>query len=57
MPDFVQVYSFIASAFDPDSGDLLQKLKEMDPIDVKTVWFVAYPNQKHIYHHVFLNFW
>ncbi|XP_077248157.1 homeodomain-like superfamily protein isoform X2 [Tasmannia lanceolata] len=37
MPDFSQVYSFIGSVFDPSSGDHLQKLKEMDPIDVETV--------------------
>ncbi|KAK1322521.1 Transcription factor ASG4 [Acorus calamus] len=37
MPDFVQVYSFIGSVFDPDTGGHLQKLKEMDPIDVEAV--------------------
>ncbi|XP_068649696.1 protein REVEILLE 6-like isoform X2 [Aristolochia californica] len=37
MPDFVQVYSFIGSVFDPNTTGHLQKLKEMDPIDVETV--------------------
>ena len=37
MPDFSQVYSFIGSVFDPGTSGHLQKLKEMDPIDVETV--------------------
>ncbi|XP_010261345.1 PREDICTED: protein REVEILLE 6 isoform X2 [Nelumbo nucifera] len=37
MPDFSQVYSFIGSVFDPNTSGHLQKLKEMDPIDVETV--------------------
>ncbi|KAK1305021.1 Transcription factor ASG4 [Acorus calamus] len=37
MPDFAEVYSFIGSVFDPDTSGHLQKLKEMDPIDVETV--------------------
>nr|DAD47238.1 TPA_asm: hypothetical protein HUJ06_017175 [Nelumbo nucifera] len=37
MPDFAQVYSFIGSVFDPKTSGHLQKLKEMDPIDVETV--------------------
>ncbi|GAB2227669.1 hypothetical protein Droror1_Dr00009496 [Drosera rotundifolia] len=37
LPDFVQVYSFIGSVFDPDATDHLQRLKKMDPIDVETV--------------------
>ncbi|CAA7406791.1 unnamed protein product [Spirodela intermedia] len=37
MPDFVEVYSFIGSVFDPNTSGHLQKLKEMDPIDVETV--------------------
>ncbi|KAF8413226.1 hypothetical protein HHK36_001202 [Tetracentron sinense] len=37
MPDFVQVYSFIGSIFDPNTSGHLQKLKRMDPIDVETV--------------------
>nr|AFP93565.1 MYB [Cestrum nocturnum] len=36
MPDFAQVYSFIGSVFDPSTRDHLQKLKNMDPIDVQT---------------------
>ncbi|RWR87831.1 SANT/Myb domain-containing protein [Cinnamomum micranthum f. kanehirae] len=36
MPDFAQVYSFIGSVFDPNTTGHLQKLKEMDPIDVET---------------------
>ncbi|XP_052210721.1 protein REVEILLE 6 isoform X2 [Diospyros lotus] len=36
LPDFAQVYSFIASVFDPDATGHLQKLKKMDPIDVET---------------------
>nr|CAD1820746.1 unnamed protein product [Ananas comosus var. bracteatus] len=37
MPDFSQVYSFLAGVFDPNTGGHLEKLKEMDPIDVETV--------------------
>ncbi|KAG1360846.1 Protein REVEILLE 5 [Cocos nucifera] len=37
MPDFAQVYSFLGSVFDPNTSGHLQKLKEMDPIDVETV--------------------
>ncbi|KAK3158735.1 hypothetical protein QOZ80_2AG0140920 [Eleusine coracana subsp. coracana] len=36
MPDFTQVYSFLASVFDPSTSGHLQKLKEMNPIDVET---------------------
>ncbi|KAG8363300.1 hypothetical protein BUALT_Bualt19G0007900 [Buddleja alternifolia] len=37
MPDFAQVYSFIGSVFDPNASDHLQRLREMDPINVETV--------------------
>nr|QDL88444.1 protein REVEILLE 3 isoform X3 [Cymbidium ensifolium] len=37
MPDFTRVYSFIGSIFDPSKRGHLQKLMEMDPIDVETV--------------------
>ncbi|EEF49049.1 protein REVEILLE 6 [Ricinus communis] len=37
LPDFVQVYSFIGSVFDPNATGHLQRLKKMDPIDVETV--------------------
>ncbi|XP_021887810.1 LOW QUALITY PROTEIN: protein REVEILLE 5 [Carica papaya] len=37
MPDFAQVYSFIGSVFDPNSSGHLEKLKQMDPIDMETV--------------------
>ncbi|XP_042004084.1 protein REVEILLE 6-like isoform X4 [Salvia splendens] len=37
LPDFVQVYSFIGSVFDPNVTGHLQKLKKMDPIDIETV--------------------
>lgn len=37
MPDFAQVYSFLGSVFDPSTKGHLQKLKEMNPIDVETV--------------------
>lgn len=37
MPDFVQVYSFLGSVFDPNTSGHLQKLKATDPIDVETV--------------------
>lgn len=37
MPDFAQVYSFIGSVFDPTASYHLQRLKEMDPINVETV--------------------
>jgi len=41
MPDFTQVYSFIGSVFDPGTSGHLQKLKEMDPIDVETVCLLS----------------
>jgi hypothetical protein len=37
IPDFPEVYSFIGSVFDPDSKGLVQKLKELDPINFETV--------------------
>lgn len=37
MPDFAQVYGFIGSVFDPAAGDHLQRLRNLDPIDVETV--------------------
>ncbi|KZV25146.1 hypothetical protein F511_41588 [Dorcoceras hygrometricum] len=37
LPDFAQVYSFIGSVFDPNVTDQLQKLKNLDPIDIETV--------------------
>ncbi|KAL9236041.1 hypothetical protein vseg_010751 [Gypsophila vaccaria] len=37
LPDFVEVYNFIGSVFDPDTKDHVQKLKEMDPINFETV--------------------
>ncbi|KAJ3690990.1 hypothetical protein LUZ61_020154 [Rhynchospora tenuis] len=37
MPDFAQVYAFLGSIFDPSTSGHLQKLREMDPIDVETV--------------------
>ncbi|KAL6861676.1 hypothetical protein ACP4OV_017376 [Aristida adscensionis] len=37
MPDFARVYNFLGSIFDPNTNGHLQKLKEMDPIDVETV--------------------
>ncbi|WCJ22713.1 Homeodomain-like superfamily protein [Euphorbia peplus] len=37
VPDFAQVYSFIGSVFDPQSSDHLQRLKQMDPINMETV--------------------
>ncbi|XP_039005491.1 protein REVEILLE 6-like isoform X2 [Hibiscus syriacus] len=37
LPDFSQVYAFIGSVFDPSASGHLQKLKEMDPINVETV--------------------
>ncbi|MCD7469423.1 Protein REVEILLE 6 [Datura stramonium] len=37
LPDFVQVYYFIGSIFDPAINGHLQKLKKMDRIDVETV--------------------
>ncbi|KAK1392299.1 Protein REVEILLE like [Heracleum sosnowskyi] len=37
LPDFAEVYSFIGSVFDPNTKGHVQKLKEMDPIDVETV--------------------
>ncbi|KAJ6390562.1 hypothetical protein OIU77_024717 [Salix suchowensis] len=37
LPDFAQVYSFIGSVFDPNASDHLQRLKQMDPINLETV--------------------
>lgn len=37
MPDFAQVYRFIGSAFDPNATGQLQKLKQMDPVNVETI--------------------
>ncbi|XP_022861100.1 protein REVEILLE 6 isoform X2 [Olea europaea var. sylvestris] len=37
LPDFAQVYKFIGSIFDPNVSGHLQKLKNMDPIDIETV--------------------
>ncbi|GAB2264025.1 hypothetical protein Droror1_Dr00026159 [Drosera rotundifolia] len=36
-PDFMEVYSFIGSVFDPGTEGHVQKLKEMDPINFETV--------------------
>lgn len=36
-PDFAQVYSFIGSVFDPNATGHLQKLKQMDSINLETV--------------------
>ncbi|RWV80386.1 hypothetical protein GW17_00058353 [Ensete ventricosum] len=44
MPDFAQVYSFLGSVFDPSTTGHLQRLKEMDPIDVETVCYL--PSKK-----------
>nr|XP_018681312.1 PREDICTED: protein REVEILLE 6-like isoform X3 [Musa acuminata subsp. malaccensis] len=35
--DFIQVYNFLGSVFDPSTSCHLQKLREMDPLDVETV--------------------
>ncbi|KFK30709.1 hypothetical protein AALP_AA6G017500 [Arabis alpina] len=37
MPNFAEVYSFIGSVFDPNTTGHLQRLKEMDPINMETV--------------------
>ncbi|TYI14986.1 hypothetical protein ES332_A08G157200v1 [Gossypium tomentosum] len=37
LPDFAEVYSFIGSVFDPGTSGHLQKLKQMDPINLETV--------------------
>ncbi|OWM64271.1 hypothetical protein CDL15_Pgr018843 [Punica granatum] len=36
MPDFAQVYRFIGSVFDPNASGQLQRLKQMDPINLET---------------------
>ncbi|CAK7348826.1 unnamed protein product [Dovyalis caffra] len=36
IPDFAQVYSFIGSVFDPNGRGHLQRLKQMDPMDLET---------------------
>ncbi|XP_058105660.1 protein REVEILLE 6-like isoform X2 [Magnolia sinica] len=35
MPDFSQVYTFIGSVFDPNTSGHLQKLKQMDPVNIE----------------------
>lgn len=47
MPDFAQVYSFIGSVFDPNTSGHLEKLKEMDPINVETVRLLLNLNHFH----------
>ncbi|XP_068644139.1 protein REVEILLE 8-like isoform X3 [Aristolochia californica] len=37
LPDFAEVYTFIGNVFDPQTEGHVQKLKEMDPINVETV--------------------
>ncbi|XP_068668160.1 protein REVEILLE 8-like isoform X3 [Aristolochia californica] len=37
LPDFAEVYNFIGNVFDPHTKGHVQKLKEMDPINVETV--------------------
>lgn len=37
MPDFAQVYSFIGSVFDPNATGHLQRLKQMDRVNLETV--------------------
>ncbi|KAF8107117.1 hypothetical protein N665_0126s0035 [Sinapis alba] len=37
MPNFAKVYSFIGSVFDPNTSGHLQRLKQMDPINMETV--------------------
>lgn len=51
MPDFAQVYNFIGSVFDPNTTGHLQKLKEMDPIDVETVSLLSVCLAFLLYHH------
>lgn len=36
IPDFAQVYRFIGSVFDPNETDHLQRLKQMEPVNVET---------------------
>ncbi|CAH9097154.1 unnamed protein product [Cuscuta europaea] len=36
LPDFAQVYSYIGSIFDPNSSDHMQRLKQMDSINIET---------------------
>lgn len=52
MPDFAQVYNFIGRVFDPNTSGHLQKLKELDPIDVETVSLLSNLNESFsLYHH------
>lgn len=49
MPDFGQVYAFLGSIFDPSTSGHLQKLREMDPINIETVsLYNCYENRKKI---------
>ncbi|XP_050387660.1 protein REVEILLE 3 isoform X2 [Argentina anserina] len=36
LPDFAQVYKFIGSVFDPESTSHVERLKQMDPINLET---------------------
>ncbi|XP_043701649.1 protein REVEILLE 8-like isoform X2 [Telopea speciosissima] len=40
-PDITKIYRFIGSVFDPDSKGHVQKLKEMDPINIETRWVLS----------------
>jgi hypothetical protein len=37
MPDFAQVYSFIGSVFDPNATGHMQRLKQMERVNLETV--------------------
>ena len=37
-PNFAEVYNFIGSVFDPKTTGHVKRLKEMDPINLETVW-------------------
>lgn len=37
LPDFARVYRFFGNIFDPNTESHIEKLNEMDPIDIQTV--------------------
>lgn len=41
MPNFAEVYSFIGSVFDPQTTGHVQRLKQMDPINLETVCYTT----------------
>lgn len=54
MPDFAQVYSFIGSVFDPNETGHLERLKQMNPINLETVCYLDTINMDLPSHFLFI---